>query len=191
MKRRLFFGLPLSENSRPALEKYIQTLRPVFSSSKITWVKPEVLHVTLRFLGEVSETMVEKLSGWETALGPLRVPQVILGPLGTFPHGVDGGLDLKHPKVLFLHVEPPEPVIAIYRRLEETLAGCGFAPEDRRYLPHLTIGRVKYFKPDRNAGSGLPPFFSQPERLRTLTLYESQLTSAGPVHTPVSSMRID
>lgn len=130
----------------------------------------------MRFLGETTSPILEKLTGWESSLNSSASIPVTFGPLDAFPN-------LKTPKVLFLRVNPPEPVQAIYRMLESYLAGVGIPDESRPYTPHLTLARIRR-PPDRlPTPSRLPPDrLPIPDRLTAVTLFESRLTPSGPVY---------
>ena len=158
---------------------YIQTLRRSLTTGKITWVRPECLHVTLRFLGETPPSLVERLRGWESCLKSTPAAPVAIGPLDAFPN-------LRTPKVLFLRVDPVDPLKELFHRLEQRLAEAGFTQEPKAYTPHLTIARVRR-PPQRIEPS---PFLIQ-DTLTSVTLFESRLTPAGPIYTTLSTAALE
>ena len=130
---RLFFGLPLSDNVRLRVEDYMCRLRKTSQHGKIRWVRPENLHVTLRFLGDVdvgARQAVPLLKGWTEAVSVCTAIPVTLGPLGSFP------------RILYLKVSPAGPVQELYRRLENFLSRIGFEKDIRPFTPHLTLARM-------------------------------------------------
>lgn len=175
---RLFFGLPIGPEARRAIGTWIDTFRQNFSGKKISWVKPELLHVTLRFLGETPPGDLEKLAGWETCLESVSAIPIIIGQLDGFPN-------LRDPKVLFLHVSPVEPVQDVYRRLNAYLSKLGISAESRPYVPHLTIARIRRPIPRQPTLSS--PLKTIQDTLSSVTLFESQLTPSGPIHRAISS----
>ena len=102
------------------------------------WVKPENLHLTLRFLGEVEEARLPELSkAIASSLQGTSPFPLALGGLGAFP-------DLRFPRVIWIGVKRgAEELSALQARLEEGLQRIGFSPEDRPFSPHLTLGRVR------------------------------------------------
>ncbi len=104
----------------------------------VSWVKPDNLHYTLRFLGEVGHDGARRAAeaAMEAAAG-LAAFDVTLGGPGAFPRA-------KGARVLWLGLEHgAEPFVALARRLETSLARRGFAPEGRGFEAHLTLGRVR------------------------------------------------
>lgn len=176
---RLFFGLPLGADARNAVAGFSEELRRTGMFGKAAWVKPECLHVTLRFLGETSPEGMRKLAGWEDSLKSSAPVPVAFGPLDAFP-------DLQKPKVLFLRVIPPEPVQSIYRLLQSFLAAAGVPGEDRPFTPHVTLARIRR-PPDSRPAPSRPPsgILPVPDRLAAVTLYESLLSRFGPSYRPV------
>lgn len=170
---RLFFGLPLGDAARKAVGTCIETFRERDPTRKVKWVREELLHVTLRFLGEVPKESLDNLAGWESGLKECRAISVSLGPLKTFPN------------VLYLQVEPAAPLHIIYRLLDEKLTSLGFPKEIRPYTPHLTIGRVRRGHP---RPEDYPQHPEIQDILKAIVLFESHLTPSGPIYTPISQL---
>lgn len=173
---RLFFGLPIGSAAKDAIGAYLKDLRKIQHLEKIRWVRPELMHVTLIFLGEVPSARLQDLKGWETCFKDCSSVEVTLGPLDAFPN------------VLFLRVAPPAPLEGIHHRLELFLSKLGFPKESRPYTPHLTFGRSR----QKMASFFIPREILQPlqiqDVLSNVTLYESRLAKGGPVYTPLSSV---
>lgn len=149
--------------------------RPEFK--RVKWVKPELMHVTLRFLGEVPPEALKTLDGWTAGLEGLAGIPVSIGPLDMFPH------------VLFFQVSPVEPVRRIFERLDTFLDGAGFKAENRPFVPHVTIGRSrpKISPASIQRLSDIPPI---PDVLRTVALYDSRLTPQGPIYRVISADKL-
>ncbi len=100
----------------------------------VRWVQPRNLHVTLKFLGDIDETLVEPI-------GAALNRQLCLFPrctinakgLGVFP-------GLKRPRVLWVDLAGSR-LVSLALKIESALQPLGFAPETRTFTPHLTIGR--------------------------------------------------
>src|SRR5262245_52924158 len=121
---RAFFGIPVEEPLRAALADVQRDLRT--AGADVTWVAPESLHLTLKFLGEVSD-------GIRFDLPAFRAPALELAGIGEFNGrvawaGCRGELD---------------GLRDVARRLEDAAERVGVPREDRKFEPHVTIGRIR------------------------------------------------
>jgi 2'-5' RNA ligase len=138
---RLFIGIDLPDAVAHAAAAITDRLRARVErearEARLRWVPADNLHITVWFLGEVREPVVDPLIA---ALKPgLAVPSFDLrvAGCGAFPPSAA-------PRVLWLGLQSGrEGLIAIHDRLRPVLAPLGFTPEERSYNPHLTIARVK------------------------------------------------
>lgn len=104
----------------------------------VKWVDPESIHLTLKFLGNVSSGMVTQLTDTMTAAAVGTAPfRLEVTGTGVFPNP-------QRVRVVWVGVKGDVDVLtALQQRLDKGLAGLGFAPENREFSPHLTIGRVR------------------------------------------------
>ncbi len=133
---RLFIGIPFSERVRSQIRKAVMKIQPSISKGKLSdW---EGYHLTLKFLGEVSEQDMEKLTIlMREAVLPQMPFELRLTELGTFRKS--GG------DVLWLGVTVPPELAALQQEMESLAGLAGFEPEARPYSAHLTLGRgVRY-----------------------------------------------
>ena len=111
----------------------------------MSWVKPDNLHYTLRFLGEVGEDGARRAArgGAPRPRRAARAFDATLGALGAFPNA-------RRARVIWLGMtEGGEPLVALARALERALARRGFDREaDKPFSAHLTLGRVREPGPD-------------------------------------------
>ncbi|HEY7809321.1 MAG TPA: RNA 2',3'-cyclic phosphodiesterase [Allosphingosinicella sp.] len=147
--------------------------------SEARWQDEDQLHLTLRFIGEVDARMAEDI---DAALTSVRHPpfELALGGLGAFDRR-------GHPTALWAGVAPHEPLKALHKKVDHALQQAGLAPERRAYLPHITLARFG------RGGGSLQPLLaragtiaSAPFPVREFRLYESRLTPAGAIYTPVA-----
>jgi 2'-5' RNA ligase len=134
---RLFVAVDLPGQVREALGRLQGDLRR-HDLSDLRWVRPQGIHLTLKFLGETPAGKVavitEALAG---AIGGRRSFRLALGEPGTFG-------SRRGPRVLWLDViGDTEPLGELQAAVEEALAEAGFPPEERRFSPHLTLARVR------------------------------------------------
>jgi len=171
--KRVFLALDLPEATRAALAVQ-QFLLPLPRK-----VEPEALHLTLVFLGEVSAEVLEAVhEAWED----LRFPALSLQIQG---FGLFGGT---RPRLCYAGLAPAPALMAQQSKVETAARRAGAAPEARRFIPHITLGRfappppAATFRLERavalGAGFSLPAF-----EAREMVLYESRLAGKAPRYT--------
>jgi 2'-5' RNA ligase len=141
---RLFVALEIPSAVRENLAALLKSLRTV--SPQTRWMRPENLHITLKFMGEVPET---KLAAIRNALADARSEQPVtldFRGLGFFPNE-------NHPRVFWAGIEASPNLKTLAADIERAMEKLGIPREQRPFSPHLTLAR---FEP-----SGLP------ERLRS------------------------
>lgn len=169
---RLFVALTLPPAVRDTLAALAQPLPGV------TWTKPEQLHVTLRFLGDVP---VDKLDAILSRLAAVKVAPFVL-PLegvGTFPPN-------RPPRVLWLGVGSGHPrLFQLRQRLDDALLAAGLQLDVRTFHPHVTLARMT-----ENVASTVADWVHKhrelaapPFRVESFDLYASELKPTGAVHT--------
>ena len=189
---RAFFCLDLDERTKEQLRQQMEPLKrlPV----DVKWVSPENMHITMVFLGDISDGLVPDLEVAarqaleETGLdGPI---DVTLDRLGAFPH-------VHKPRVVWAGcTTDPDPVKRLAQSLQDTLQPLGFEPEDRPFTTHVTLGRVK----ERGRSQGLQDLTEALEnhkpfqcnlRIGRLTLMQSRLGPQGPIYESVLEIPLD
>jgi len=133
---RTFICIELSGDVRKKLAELQSTLRQ--TRANIAWVKPENMHLTLKFLGNVEQSKLGAVSAAvERALKDQARFSLKVSGMGSFPNN-------KRPRVLWVGIEGDKQMLStIQRRIEDELVSEGFPKEDRPFSPHLTLGRVK------------------------------------------------
>ena len=178
---RLFVAVELPEEWRRALGRLQEGLR-ARGLAGLRWVRPEGVHLTLKFLGGVPVPHVPRI---EAALRAAVVEppdlELRLGAPGTF-----GG---PRPRVLWVGVTGDVPELAaLQRRVEAALAPLGFAPEGRPFTPHLTLARVPegaapaLRRAVAQATADIRPPRAPAFRVRSVSLMESHLRPGGAVY---------
>jgi len=109
----------------------------------VAWVAAGNLHLTLKFLGAVPETRIESIAGALRDAGLAGRPfEARIRGLGAFP-------STGRPRVVWAGVtDGASQMTELARRVDIALAALGFAPEERPFSPHVTLGRVR--RPERN-----------------------------------------
>ena len=133
---RAFVAIELNAQVREAVALTAAELRRTVDVP-VRWIKPESIHLTLAFLGEIAwdRVAVATRAMEEAARGSMPFT-LEMGALGGFP-------SLQHPRVLWVGVAGEvDALTALQRNLASRLRGEGFALEGREFSPHLTLGRV-------------------------------------------------
>jgi len=104
----------------------------------ISWVPPQNMHVTLRFLGAITEPMVQAIKDNVSPASRRTSPlEFRVGGLGLLPEG-------DNPRVLYAGVHDPSGALEeLYTDVSRTLEKTGFKHEERPFFPHITIGRIQ------------------------------------------------
>lgn len=167
---RLFVALSLPETVRSTLASLAAGLP---GASR---VRPESLHLTLRFIGNVDEGMGRDIAA---ALGEVAAPRfdLVLDHLGQFGRGdrVD---------TLWVGIRPAPPLARLQGKIETALIRLGLEPESRKFHPHVTLARLK-----RAPSHRVADFLGKVGRISTQTfavdafvLYSSRLSRSGAIY---------
>ncbi len=140
-------------------------------------VSPELYHVNIKFLGEITEKQAEKV------LSALKSLSREFQPFETSFQGIGQFPPKGRPRVLYVPVHSPQ-LEKMAKKLEETLAEEGFEKEKRKYVPHLTICRLKSGSPE------LPPLEKITVSINNVELKRSILTPEGPIYKTVGEEKL-
>jgi len=176
---RLFIAIELPEDLKRTLGR-LGTDIP-----EARRVPTEQMHLTLAFLDEVEEEVVERLA---VQLARIREPefQLSFSSHGCFP-------DRRRARVLWIGVEPHRRLLHLACAVREAVLACGIQQEERPFSPHITLARLK-LPPSR----GLDTFLDQPRRralppfrVQAFTLFQSRLAPQGAVHVPLRRFALE
>ena len=195
MPGRVFLAIDPSPGVRGALAQLQQALRdgdPRWLGEK--WVRPELLHVTVRFIGAMDDSDVSRL------LGALRAGISEQRPFELALRGVRAMPDLRRASMLWATLGGDAEVL---RRLCATVDGAvsaatGIEPVPRALRPHVTLARARRpHRLDRAAIDAASAYLGScgkdPDRIvsvRSLTLYASTLGPAGPTYAPLGEVAL-
>jgi 2'-5' RNA ligase len=156
--------------------------------AQVSWVKPSNVHLTLKFLGGVPSHKIGAVSqATERASSDTAVFEVEVAGAGCFPSP-------RSPRVLWVGLaDVPEPLVNIYKKLEEELASLGFEREKRRFAPHLTIGRLRSPRNGAELAQKLIDIGFESEKFvaRQIIVMRSQLKPTGSIYTPISIIPLE
>jgi 2'-5' RNA ligase len=172
---RLFLAVEFEQDLRRALREATAPLRALAPDAG--WVAEDRLHLTLKFLGEQPETLIQPLMAAMRQIAERHwpVPMRLTG-LGAFPN-------LRRPRVIWVGIAPTPKLELLQHDVEESCSALGIGVEGKPFRPHLTIGRMRGTE-DREAVRELARAarairFRADTLVSTIELVHSTLTSAG------------
>ncbi len=188
---RLFIAVELPE---PVIEALINVQDHLQAASPIRWVKPEQMHLTLQFLGDTPPARVDPLVAALAERVPANPPfSLKVGGLGVFPN-------LKRPRVIWVGLEDQAKALQkLHAAVIEATQTVGFAPEDRPFTGHLTLGRTNkratsrdYAQISRVIQDGQDKIgFLATLPVDHVSLIRSQLKPAGSVYTTLARIELE
>ncbi|MBF0520153.1 MAG: RNA 2',3'-cyclic phosphodiesterase [Nitrospirae bacterium] len=180
---RAFIAVNIDE----ALREKIAALVSGLTLLGVKWVRAENLHLTLKFLADISESEAAKVvDTLNNALYEIKSFDITLKGIGAFPNE-------RRPKVIWVGITNAENLSKLQGRIDDCLSEVGFKREERDFSPHLTIGRVK--TPD-----GSSDFSLKTQKIKdavfgdmkvdTVYLMKSDLFPAGPTYSELKSFKL-
>jgi len=190
---RLFIALDIGTAIRERIERFAEGVRNFAPDAR--WVKPESMHVTLKFIGEQHDDTVESVKAALKAVAG-GAPEIQFRGYGFFPTA-------KSARVFWIGMEAGPQLAALAAAIDERMYSLGVAKEDRAFSPHLTLARA-------GGGSGSPRWRKEdrPNRIfqilqkrldtlpapefgsmtaREFFLYQSQLSPKGSRYTKLAA----
>jgi 2'-5' RNA ligase len=180
---RAFIAIDLSPEIHKRLDQVASELKERLAGVPVRWVPVENVHLTLKFLGDVSLTNLEILKKILRSEAGNHLPfEISIGQLGAFP-------SKRRPRVIWVGVEAPQELMDLQRAIESETTRLGYARDRREFSPHLTLGRIS-----RNANSAdlrqigevLKNYevgFLGATRVKEVHLFRSDLQPGGAVYT--------
>ncbi|MFH1269871.1 MAG: RNA 2',3'-cyclic phosphodiesterase [Candidatus Omnitrophota bacterium] len=177
---RAFIAIELPEEIKDALAALQEELK--VSRADVKWVGPKNIHLTLKFLGEIDDKQLDKISRIIDDTAERRNKFLVrISSLGAFPK-------IDSPRVIWIGISSgDEETRAIAEELEEEIAKTGIPEEDRAFSSHITIGRtrsalnreklVEYLKDNAELKERNLEFYAG-----KITLFKSTLTPKGPIY---------
>lgn len=177
---RLFIAIELDDDARHAIAAEQTRLQAVLGDerSALEWIRPEHIHLTLAFLGEVEDGPAQ--AAGEAIGQPVQADRfaIVFGGLGVFPPG-------GAPRVLWLGLAAgAREVITLQGEIAARVARLGIALERRPFHPHLTLARWRTSRPSdrrRVAAADCPHDIARME-IGAVSLIHSRLSPAGPTY---------
>lgn len=183
---RIFIAADIPPFIQQAIQHNVNNLRKPIGDS-IRWVSVQNIHLTLKFIGDVSPANVQVLTQMLCAEADSCLSfDISVSGLGSFPNS-------KRPRVVFIRIQAPAELEALQHGIESATTRLGYKSDARPFSPHLTVGRIRQnittseqqkiiraldeIKID-SLGSA---------RVDSIHLYKSELKATGAVYTKLFS----
>ena len=168
----------------PVTDEIADVLDEMKDTENIRPVPKQQMHLTLKFLGDQDERKVERLcSSLRDALSGTGPFDIVVEGVGAFP-------DMKHPKVVWLGVKDPKPLIELANKVDSVIKGLKMKADDKRFSPHITVGRV-------TSRVDLKDLFARYERTSFCSftcdhvdVMKSVLTPKGAIHSIIERIEL-
>jgi 2'-5' RNA ligase len=185
---RIFCAIELPATARESVLRYIGSLKEAVPDARASWARETNLHLTLKFLGDIPETVVTDFSrAVSRAVAGVKSFPIRFEQTGVFPtHG--------QPRVLWIGTDDPDAKLAeLYAKVEEESALAGFAKEARYFHPHLTIARLRNPQHGRALATAHKQMKFEPVEIvvSELLVIRSELSGEGSKYTVVSRHALD
>jgi len=185
---RLFFAVLLENHTKHRVAVVQESMKRALAGQRISWVKEENLHLTLRFLGEQDERGLRRaVEAAQVVASQHSAFRFVVRGVGVFP-------DMRRARVLWVGVqEPAEPLYCLATDLEQELRQRGFPPEDKPFRSHITLARVKEPPPAavlQRIFASIPDEPLGTVEVRSFVLMQSVLHPNGSQYAPVQEFAL-
>jgi 2'-5' RNA ligase len=186
---RAFIAIEIPKEIKSRIDSQTAALRRAAGRS-VRWVTINNIHLTLKFLGEISESNIEILKqALETEAGRARSFEIEVKGLGAFPNP-------RRPRVIWVGLEAPPHLAALQHNIDAATSRIGYPGDEKAFSPHLTIGRVREQCPPEESRALRDTL--ETTQLASLGrfaagaihLFRSDLKSDGPVYTCLSTAHL-
>ncbi len=184
---RLFVALLLNDELRCRLEAYQRRLKRLSGADGLRWVSPDRIHLTLRFLGDVSNDLIEPLQeALSEALRNASALDLVVDGIGAFPNE-------RRPRVLWVGLRGDlQGLGKIHAAVAQACATVLGQADAEDFHPHLTLARVARNRSGSSSPAKLlrdaPPFKEANWRAETASLVRSVLKPEGPEYLEIARM---
>ncbi len=176
-KLRVFVAIELKDAAKKSLISLQESLKK--ATCDVRWVDPGLTHITLKFLGDVMEKDVPGIiSVLQEEAGRIEPFAITIRGIGVFP-------DWRNPKVLWAGIREGEKSVSLAAKsVQSILSKIGFVEDKKRFVPHITIGRIRSYK---NTSSLRKAILAEDDFLaetsaESMTLFRSVLSPEGADH---------
>lgn len=185
MSIRSFIAIELSDGAKSEVSRTVKELK--CTGADVKWVLAGSIHMTLKFLGNIEEKKVPDVAKrLDDVAATFPGFDADLSELGSFP-------EWEYAKVIWIGIgEGADKITSLAKAVEDAMFAEGFPREDRKFSPHVTIGRVRTPKNRGRLAKAASAIMVDPVRSRVsrIVLFKSELTPQGAVYTPLHEAKL-
>ncbi len=180
---RAFIAVEIDPQTKQKISTLVSLLKA--SNAGVKWVTEDQMHFTLKFLGNIAENKIQEISNTLSIISNnFNSFAINFSKIGAFPN-------INYPRVIWLGIDKGvESLKILSEEIENALEKLGFQKENRKYKPHLTLGRVKSDKNILNLTNLIRETNFNPEnniQINKLTLFQSTINPKGAIYTPLAT----
>jgi 2'-5' RNA ligase len=183
--KRIFAAVKVHPNE--VLLDIYDFLKSVCKYDRITWVNPDNMHITLKFFGETEEeqipAIIERLKEITEDHWAFDFNLIGVGVFGS----------RYKPRVVWIGIEKNMDFIKLGQHILDEMEPLGFVKDRQNFVPHLTLGRIKYVD-DKNRFFELIKSYREvpvsTEKVKEIILYESLLSRSGPTYKIIDKFQL-
>jgi RNA 2',3'-cyclic 3'-phosphodiesterase len=171
----------------PGLKEIIEQIHYRLRYEKITWVQPDLLHITLNFLGDTEDKLLPGIiSNIDSITKGFGSFELVLKSIGVYKN-------IRDPRVLWIGCEKSPAIDELKDKSDHHLTVLGFDAEKRGYSPHVTLGRIKSLRQVNQLNQIITQYLDtifQKQLIDHVVLYESILKPAGAEYIPLRKFHL-
>ncbi len=178
MSKRLFIAvkIPLEQ---PTLDAFY-SFKDALSYEAVKWVNPQGIHLTLKFLGDTDEDIIPLIDeDLQQIAEKYTASQAMVKGVGVFP-------DLQRPRVIWFGMDNTDLLTLLAQDIDQQMAQLDYEKEKRPFVPHITMGRIKYLRDRRILRRLVDRYkdtYFQNVDIDEFILFQSDLRPSGAVYT--------
>lgn len=184
---RYFIALEIPPESIQEIAQVQQKLKAIFPQLRLT--DPQKLHLTIAFIGEQPDDFKQPLTG------VLEKAAIEVSPFSVTPAYVDGFPNLHHAHIFWLGIKGDIDKLMILReRVKDGLINLGLESDERRYVPHIAIGKIDNLNLDQNKEEQLEKVITSelsPIQITAIKLFESILQHGFHQHNTLAEIPLE
>jgi 2'-5' RNA ligase len=171
----------------PETKAFYEQIRHKLRLEKINWIEDAGFHMTLKFLGDTPEESIPGITE------SLRIVSDHYAPFNISLNGLGLFKSLREPRVIWIGCDFDPVLGKIRKEIDDTLETFGFPSDQRRFTPHLTLGRIKQIRQVNQLAEIIAAYQEvhfQQQQVKEIIFYESQLSPSGARYMPLYTFHL-
>jgi len=182
---RSFIAIDIPKEIKNKIAKIQMELQQILP--KVSWVNPPNIHLTLKFLGDVASNRIPSITGAIRHTVQNQVPfNMKLSSISAFKN-------FSYPTILWIGISTdPAPIVKLAKNLNSSLNCFGFPQESRKFIPHLTIARIRNNISLTKFASHFDAYNNinhTPVSVKQISLIKSKITSEGAIYKKLQTIQ--